>query len=299
MKSAIRVVLQFTLVSICCVAALAQEPRQNIAAEKKADPNTTEAATTLFPFHPINSWTGKRFIFLPKPKSSQAGTYEDFNGAVSHQKYAGRTARVVSVSDFNGRAHVIFEMEDTGERLRAYTVAHKESLKGITLVDDIETARQQWAGKTLWCRAMMLSSYDEQTDALSMIRVKKYSPVKVVDVAAGWDEEKPIRLTLETPDGKRGFVDLNLSGTNVRKDARHLSRFEDDLLIEDPRLKHKWPANIWKAIENGQVFAGMTMEQVKMSWGEPDKITRGAAGETWTYQSGALVFKNGVMTGAQ
>jgi hypothetical protein len=123
--------------------------------------------------------------------------------------------------------------------------------------------------------------------------------VKVVDVVAGWDEEMPVRLTLETVEGKRGFVDLNLSGTNVHKGARHLSRFEDHLLVEDPRLKRKWSADVWKAIENGQVFAGMSAEQVKMSWGEPDKITRSAAGEMWTFPSGTLIFKNGVMAGTQ
>ncbi len=299
MRNPSRFALCFALASICGGAALSQETRQNITPEKKPDPKPAEAAPTLFPFHPINSWTGKRFIFLPKPKSSQSGSYEDFSGAVSHQKYAGRAARVVSVSDFNGRAHIEFEMEDNGERLRAFTVARKESIKGMALADDIETARQQWAGKTLWIKTMMISSYDEQRDALTMLRVRKYAPLKVVDVVAGWDEEKPARFALETPEGKRGFVDLNLSGTNVHKEVRHLSRFEDHLLTEDPRLKHKWPAGVWKAIENGQIYAGMTAEQVNMSWGDPDKIARTAAGEVWTYQSGALVFRNGVMTGSR
>lgn len=298
MKNTARVALQLTIVSICCIAALAQD-RQNITPEKKSDSKPTEAAPTLFPFHPVNSWAGKRFIFLPKPKSSSSGTYEDFSSEVSHKKYAGRTARVVSASDFNVRAYIEFEMEDDGEKLRAFTVANKESVRGMALADDIENARKQWAGKTLWVKVLMISNYDEQNDALTMVRVRKFSPLKVVEVAAGWDEEKPVRFTLETPEGKRGFIDLNLSGTNVQKDARHLSRFEDHLLVENPRLKYKWRADVWKAIENGQIYAGMTAEQVKMSWGDPDKTTRTAAGELWSYQSGTLIIKNGVMTGSQ
>jgi hypothetical protein len=43
----------------------------------------------------------------------------------------------------------------------------------------------------------------------------------------------------------------------------------------------------------------MTEEQVKMSWGEPEKVTRTAAGEVWTFSGGSLVFKKGVMTVAQ
>src|SRR5262245_27910168 len=158
------------LLLVCMIAFVwadfmfAQDVRQNITPDKKSDPSAVEAAAGLFTFHPINTWTGKRFIFLPKPKSSRGGDYEDFSGKISHEKYAGRIARVVTVDNFNGRAHVEFEMEDTGERLRAQTVVNKESLKGMALADDLEISRRQWAGKTLWCRVSMISTYDEQSD---------------------------------------------------------------------------------------------------------------------------------------
>jgi hypothetical protein len=300
MKKTACIILQFSLVSICCVVALAQpEKRQNITTEKKSESKPVEAAPTLFPYHPIRSWVGKRFIFLPKPKGSESGTYEDFSRAVTHQKYAGRVARVVSADDSGASAYIEFEMEGSGERLRVFTVANKESVRGMALLDDIENAGKQWAGKTVWSKMLIISSYDEQSGAITMTPVKKFGPLKVVDVVPGWDEEKPVRFKLEAPDGKQGFVDLNLSGTNVQKEVRHLGRFEDHLLAEDPRLKHKWRADVWAAIEKGQVYAGMTEEQVKMSWGEPEKITPTAVGEVWTYRGGALVFKKGVMTGSQ
>jgi hypothetical protein len=300
MKKITRIALQFTLVAICCAVALAQpETRQNITTEKKSEPNPVEAAPTPFPYHPIGSWVGKRFIFLPKPKGSESGTYEDFSRLVTHQKYAGRVARVVSANDSGASAFIEFQMEDDGERLRVFTVANKESVRGMALLDDIENARKQWAGKTVWGKMLMISSYDEQSGAITMTPVKKFGPLKVVDVVPGWDEEKPARFKLETPDGKQGFVDLNLSGTNVQKEVRNLSRFEDHLLPENPKLKYKWKADVWSAIEKGQVYPGMTEEQVKMSWGEPDKITRTAAGEIWTYTSGALVFKKGILSGSQ
>ena len=300
MKKFTRPCLQFALVAIFPVVTLAQpETRQNISPEKKSELKPAEAAPTPFPYHPIGSWVGKRFIFLPKPKGSESGTYEDFSRAVSHQKYARRVARVVSADDSGASAYIEFEMEDDGERLRVFTVANKESVRGMALLDDIENARKQWAGKTVWGKMLMISSYDEQSGAITMTQVKKFGPLKVVDVIPGWDEEKPARFKLETPDGKQGFVDLNLSGTNVQKEVRHVSRFEDHLLAENPRLKYKWRADVWSAIEKGQVYPGMTEEQVKMSWGEPDKVTRTAAGEVWTYISGALVFKKGVLSGSQ
>jgi hypothetical protein len=300
MKKITRIALQFTLVAICCAVALAQpETRQNITPEKKSESKPVEAAPTPFPYHPIGSWVGKRFIFLPKPKGSESGTYEDFSRSVTHQKYAGRVARVVSADASGASAYIEFEMEDDGERLRVFTVANKESVRGMAFLDDIENARKQWAGRTVWGKLLMISSYDEQSGAITMTAVKKFGPLKVVDVVPGWDEEKPARFKLETPDGKQGFVDLNLSGTNVQKEIRHLSRFEDHLLAENPRLIYKWKADVWAAIEKGQVYQGMTEEQVKMSWGEPEKVTRTAAGEVWTYISGALVFKKGILSGSQ
>src|SRR5215813_9624588 len=299
MKKIACTTLLFTHVLICSVVALAAEPRQNITPENKTESKPVEAAPTNFPYHPIGNWAGKRFIFLPKPKGSESGTYEDFSRTVTHQKYSGRIARVVSADDSGASAYIEFQMEDDGERLRVFTVANKESVRGMALIDDIENARKQWAGKTLWSKMLMISSYDEQSGAITMTQVKKFGPLKVVDAVPGWDEEKPVRLKLETPDGKQGFVDLNLSGTNVQKEVRHLSRFEHRLLAEDPRLKHKWRADVWSAIEKGQVYAGMTEEQVKMSWGEPEKVTRTETGEVWTYSGDALVFKRGVMTGSQ
>jgi len=292
-----RLFVVFAFVSFCFAYTPAQEARQNIAPEKKADPATTEAAATLFPYHPIRAWEGKRFIFLPRPNSSPTDAYDDFIGSVHVRKFAGRIGKVVSVGEFSGRAHVEFEMEDTGERVRARTIVNKESLKGMALADDIEAARGQWAGKTVWNKGLMISCFDQQSGAVSMLRVKKYSPLKVAEVVAGWNEEAPVRLMLETADGKRGFLDLNLSGTNVQKEVRHASRFEESLLAEDPRLKYKWPAATWTAIMNGQIVTGMTMDQVRMSWGDPEKIARTAAGEQWTYPGGTLVFKNGVMRG--
>jgi hypothetical protein len=299
MKKTACIALLFTLVSVFSLNQLAQESRQNVTPEKKSETKPVEAAPTLFSYHPIGSWVGKRFIFLPKPKGSESGTYEDFNRAITHQKYAGRIARVVTANDSGASAYIEFQMEDDGEKLRLFTVAGKESVRGMALVDDIENARKQWAGETLWSKTLMISSYDEQSGAITMTPVKKFGPLKVVDVVPGWDEEKPVRFKLETPDGIQGFVDLNLSGTNVRKEARLQSKFEDHLLADNPRLKYKWGPDVWSAIEKGQVYAGMTEEQVKMSWGEPEKITRTAAGEVWTYQSGALVFKKGILHGSQ
>ncbi|MBI3422518.1 MAG: hypothetical protein HY011_06225 [Acidobacteria bacterium] len=78
-----------------------------------------------------------------------------------------------------------------------------------------------------------------------------------------------------------------------------MHRFDEYFLTEDPKAKYKWPARIWTAIENNRVISGMTAEQVRMSWGEPEKTVRTAMGEQWTFAAGVLTFRNGVLTGIQ
>ena len=295
----------FSLLTIPAFVYAQPHKPKGIAPKKITDnPPVTIATitpidTALFPYVPLDGWVGRRFVFLPGPKASENEIYDDFSGRLNRRQYQGRVAKVTGASDFSGRVHLELEMEDTRERLRARTLPNKESVKGIALIDDLDNARSQWAGKTLWCREPRLSTYDERNDQLGALAVKRYSPLKVVDIVSGWDEEKPARFLLETADGKRGFLDLNLSGTNVFKEVRHLYHMEHYFLAEDPRKVYKWSAQTWNMIENSQIINGMTAAQVKLSWGEPDKITATAQGENWSYSAGTLIFKKGVLSGKQ
>jgi hypothetical protein len=274
--------------------------RQNLSVEKKTETEPVNAPepidlTSLFPYRPIGSWVDKRFIFLPGPKASEESLYEDFTAKLTRKNFQGKIVRVISVSDFSGRTHLVFEVEDTKEHYRARTLPNKESIKGLALLEDLEIARREWAGKTLWCKQIMLATYDEQNDLAGNIQIKRFSAVKVLDVLPGWDEEKPVRFLLEAGNGKRGFLDINLSGTNVFAEVRNLHRFENSFLTDDPRKIFKWSAQTWSLIESGKIYAGMTMEQVRMSWGEPEKINKTETSENWVYQTGTLIFKKGVL----
>ncbi len=72
-----------------------------------------------------------------------------------------------------------------------------------------------------------------------------------------------------------------------------------------PRKQHpKWSERIWKAIEKGSAIIGMTEEQARMSWGEPNDInrtiTRNGSSEQWVYGSSSyLYFTNGILDSIQ
>ena len=123
-----RLVLSFGISLILSLGAFAQETnnRQNLTIEKKAAARPPEAAAALFPYHPISKWEGQRFVFLAGPQATQESIYDDFSGRLTRKQYAGRIARVVAASDFSGRVHLEFEMEDTKEKLRARTTVGSE-----------------------------------------------------------------------------------------------------------------------------------------------------------------------------
>ena len=136
------------------------------------------------------------------------------------------------------------------------------------------------------------------------VNFQNCSPVVVTDVVAGWYSDNPIRLIIKVPDERVGYADINVSGTNVAEILRKFCHFEERFMEADPRLTKTWPAETWKAIEDGKVFIGMTAEQAEWSWGKPKKITemitaRGAE-QQWIYHDNKIIFvSEGKITAAQ
>lgn len=253
-----------------------------------------------FVFKPISQWAGERFIFLPQSKKLQGYGYQSFH--VDYDEYVGRIAKVISVDESNYLPKIQFQMEDNGKELSA--TAYSESINGIAPIADIDSARSRWLNKTLWFKNKELVLYDEEKDKFLSLKVKKYSPVKVVDIVAGWYNDSPVRFILQTQSGDEGFIDLNLSGTNVSEILRGYSHFDEELLTNDPRKTYHWSEKVWNAIEAEKVFIGMTSEQAKLSWGRPKDINRTNTGssihEQWVYTSGSyLYFEDGVLTTVQ
>jgi hypothetical protein len=59
------------------------------------------------------------------------------------------------------------------------------------------------------------------------------------------------------------------------------------------------PKNIENAVVEHKIVLGMTEEQVKLSWGKPERInrtvTRRGEREQWIYGDTYLYFENGVL----
>lgn len=258
-------------------------------------------------FRPMEKWVGEKFIFLPKSESLKKSGYQSIVGGKerfgqpSYEECVGRVGTITKVADGYSGRYITIQTDDNGQ---IYTGLGSVSIEGIAPVADIDYARNKWLGKILWYARKKILTYNETTGKSGSIKLKKYSPAKVVDVVAGWYEDMPVRFILQTPSGEEGFIDVNLSGTNVSYRLRDCNRFEEYFFTEDPKKIYKWSSEVWTAIEEEKVFVGMTAEQAYMSRGKPKEINKtitvNGTNEQWVYAIGSyLYFDNGVLTGMQ
>lgn len=267
-----------------------------------------------FTFIPFQCWIGERVIFLPKSKALQTYGYQMFssgswpNNKVSYQDVVGKIGTIQKIEKKGYSTEITVKTNDGSTYYsRLLNVSEKKgeaSIDGIAFLRDIDDARKLYLNKTLWLSNRQIVSYDSENDSFIGKDVKKYSPVKVVDIVAGWYESNPVRFIIQNEFGIKGFVDVNMSGTNVAAILRNSNRFEELFFEQDPRQLYPWNKEIWSSIESSQVFLGMTKLQVLMALGKPHKINQtmnqSVTIEQWVYKNkGYLYFQDSLLTSIQ
>ena len=254
---------------------------------------------------PLSSWVGERFAVLPRPPSRQRDAYEalvvrdKIGRHPTPDEMAGAVLKVTGVKYDRLIPVVTFVREDTKQEYIGRAAAG--NLEGLAPLADIEAARKEWQGKTLWLAAPDLQILGGGAEDPRVLSVKRLARVEVVDVQLGWSSNAPIRFILRTAEGPLGFRDVHTTGTNVPEAQRQRHGFERAFLTQDPRTEFDWPQEVWAAIEDTRVVVGMTTAQARMSWGEPRRVERVVSGsgreERWTYADRrALVLVDGLVT---
>ncbi len=274
--------------------------REGSIGEVKIDIPTRIGPGTL----ELESWPGQKFILLPK-SSDSLGYFLDFEPRLSYREWVGKTLVASKIdkqpAGGQGFRKVHFRSED-GKSITADLIG--EGIHEIAPIRDLEFARDRWLGKKIWIKRGDLATWNVEKSEFGSVRFKNCSPVVVTDVVAGWFDLSPIRFIIKVPDGRIGFVDISVSGTNVAEQLREFEHFEKRFMEADPRLTKAWTEETWKAIEDGEVFIGMTSEQVEWSWGKPKKVTqmitaRGSE-QQWIYHDNRVVFvSEGKVSAAQ
>jgi hypothetical protein len=255
-----------------------------------------EPYADAFPTIPESDWVGLRLMILPQSKSLQhfgyQELYQDADQAYTplrYDDYAGRIVRVRGIGHGRAANGEVFDeadlqLEDTKKIIHGDL--EQGCMNDVGPVSDLEKARKRYSARTLWYSDDTLKSGDRK------LKIKQYLPVKVLEIVPGWYAPVPIRFIVQTKDGRRGYVDVHMSDTNVPASLQTRSRFEDTFLETDPRKTYAWTPKVWAAIESREVFVGMTAQQVRMSWGEPketDTLSRAGRLEKWVYERGRIL----------
>ena len=204
---------------------------------------------------PLDEWTGKKFVFLSDYRDGEryrAGFTHFSRGErgsstiqnpPTFRELAGRVATLNEIKDYGINKILVFEMTDNGAVYSttmepsltfdydAYYAWNEKGIPGLALLEDIQHARQKWTGKTLILNVEFIETVDPATGDLFFLHAGRFSPARVIDVIPGFSHERPVRFLLRTHQGQEGYVDVNMTGTNVPANMQSFNRFDDRFIV--------------------------------------------------------------------
>ncbi|MCF7888172.1 MAG: hypothetical protein K9L76_02720, partial [Candidatus Omnitrophica bacterium] len=165
----------------------------------------------------VENWTGKKFIFLEKPKSEQEYGYQLTNSGpvLDYDKFAEKVITVKKVeSDGSVKHKVVFELNDS-EEITAKAPYPSESFNNIAFFPDRKKAKKRWLGKYIYIKKpKYIFTYDAEKDKKGSIKIKNLEPLKVIDVWWGFSRFSPLWLIVEKSTGEKGYLPIAYSWTN-------------------------------------------------------------------------------------
>lgn len=284
-----------TLVLCMGVSSLSAKPKKRVQ-----QPNVEQLLHGLKELSPAQWQQGMPFIYLndhidmtltpevPMEEFdtiSQKGSIWRYDSMVSEEDWMGQELLQLRFVSPQGR----FYRYSTGRPMSA--VADTTYHPVISCVYPQELIRkidEIFRARTLY----ILINDDRLTypaDTVSDQRHEKFVPVTIDSVCYG-TEIAPIRFCFH--NGKeQGWADTMLPGARELSAAMPISRF---FATEDPYLAHPdIRPEIWTRIRLSQVELDMTTEEVRLSWGRPSKVERGASRsgmvELWYYSNNRIL----------
>ena len=216
--------------------------------------------------------------------------------------FAGRNVEATAATKLpTGEYALVFRLDTLS--LPLYAKTRSGVVEGLLPKADLAAATTRWLGKKIWSRKRSLNSFDPASGRFDETPLTLRTPLTVTAVRAGTTPLPVGAIWLEVAGGPRpGFIAVNASWTMVPRSNRSAaSPWESDILETDPTVLWNWDPYVWETIDAHNVFAGMTEEQVRMSWGPPRKISaapvKGTAKKRvlWQYEGRSLVFENGAL----
>lgn len=207
---------------------------------------------------------------------------EPGEGRRQYDSLAGKIGMVIRVSE-EENPRVVLQLSSGA----TVTGTSADGLvSGIVPLEDIDSAKARYIGRRLWANGPYLGKLNAAEDT-SLLFVDVAAPVTVVDVVPGVAQEKPVRFIVRTASGEQGYADVHMSNTNIAPGLRPRDAFRDVFTEFAPHVVRVWQRQVRDAIADRRVVTGMSREQIRMAWGEPEEVyglEERPDAQEWVYQ---------------
>ncbi len=215
----------------------------------------------------------------------QKGTVWYYDSMVSEEDWMGQELLQLRFLSPQGRAYRF----STGRPMTAVSdTTYRPVITCMYPQQLIEKIDEIFRARTLY----ILINDDRLTypaDTVSDQRHEKFVPVMIDSVCYG-TEIAPLRFCFHNGE-EAGWADTSLPSARELSVAMPIGRF---FSTTDPYLLHPdITPEIWQKIQWSQVQLDMTAEEVRLSWGRPSKVERGASRsgmmELWYYSNNRIL----------
>jgi hypothetical protein len=284
----------FSLSILTITSVTGQNPYEVSAKQKEQEvkKDNRSAFAKQFTFIPLLEWTsGMKFIVQKDVYNSDLDVlpYKTKNPYIKLKvkDYEFKIFTFKGFEDIKGEKSMIFECEGAQyQRELSSFLKDLDNVKFFAFTGDIDKAKAELPNKQLWTLSREWFRDNEKGEPRIQKDAEKFVPVTVTQIGLG-GISNPIRIAFKPTDKDEAFMDVSLSGINQGKSsfAKH---FDEAFSFTDPRLSYpNISEEVWTLIKQGMVAIGMTSEECKLSWRQPDKINEtildGLTVEQWIY----------------
>ena len=190
---------------------------------------------------------------------------------ITNVEYSGGSTIIFTLQDSNGKAWTV--EQGTSNEMRFYTEEYLHKIEKNLL------------GLSVWTEKFLYP--DTPLNNIEKVTIMSLTPNK---------KDSEFILTVKRASGEK--VELSIPHSlqpNVT--------INDMFYFKDPRTVVKWSQKVWTAIEKGEVFTGMTSDQVVLSWGSATEVKNYKSGNVQylqvIYPTAYLYFLDGKLVKIQ
>lgn len=238
----------------------------------------------------VNASLKPLFPYADYDTLNYRGAIWTFDGIISEEDWMGVQIMHLQFFSPQGRPYRFA----TGRRMsQANDTTYHPALSGLLALAPIQMCDSLLRGKDLY----LMINDDRVYVAHDSLRMEKFVPVHIDSVSVG-TELSPLRVWFTHPTIGPAYILTSLPGS--RENATSIS-IAKCFSLSDPYLKYpNITVEVWSLIMNNKVQKDMTLEEVRLSMGRPQRQerfnTRNGLLDVWHYADRLVVeFLDGRM----